>query len=402
MTINRPLRPWRLSADGEIDVMSGRRHQRALAYASHATAMTAALVLSGRRVAVIASTPEPQEIGRLSEQDAARYMPVLRALRQRGCVGECFIRVSGNGRAQLLLGPAESAVLENSVAGLVMLQPEVTVTVTQEEHHQQALFRYGVSSDQRRRVAVELGWCTILSGKYRGQQAVEVRLDGHRVGQLTYAMSRRYATDVQRILGTGGRPGCEALVFHGARGIELELRLPRRSVSAIAPTAQHASVAPAQPSEPSRGGKSRRPLGVAAGVVALILFIGAVNRDNDESPPETDPADSLTTSAETTEPVEAEPVEEEPTTSARGVTKKPRPKPKQTTTQAPAPEPEPAPKPRDNCHPSYEPCVPVVSDVDCDGGSGNGPAYVQGPIRVVGPDVYDLDRNGDGVACEAG
>lgn len=55
------------------------------------------------------------------------------------------------------------------------------------------------------------------------------------------------------------------------------------------------------------------------------------------------------------------------------------------------------------CHPSYEEvCVPIARDVDCAGGSGNGPAYVRGPVRVVGPDVYDLDRDGDGWACENG
>jgi hypothetical protein len=55
------------------------------------------------------------------------------------------------------------------------------------------------------------------------------------------------------------------------------------------------------------------------------------------------------------------------------------------------------------CHPSYEgKCVPIASDVDCAGGSGNGPAYVSGPVRVVGPDVYQLDRDGDGWACERG
>ena len=53
------------------------------------------------------------------------------------------------------------------------------------------------------------------------------------------------------------------------------------------------------------------------------------------------------------------------------------------------------------CHSSYEgTCVPVATDVDCAGGSGNGPAYVRGPVYVVGPDVYGLDRDGDGVACE--
>lgn len=54
-----------------------------------------------------------------------------------------------------------------------------------------------------------------------------------------------------------------------------------------------------------------------------------------------------------------------------------------------------------DCHPSYEgACVPIASDVDCAGGSGNGPAYVRGPVRVVGPDVYGLDRDGDGIGCE--
>ncbi|HYN97581.1 MAG TPA: G5 domain-containing protein, partial [Pilimelia sp.] len=53
------------------------------------------------------------------------------------------------------------------------------------------------------------------------------------------------------------------------------------------------------------------------------------------------------------------------------------------------------------CDPNYAgACVPVSSDVDCAGGSGNGPAYVAGPVRVVGGDIYDLDRDGDGVGCD--
>ena len=45
-------------------------------------------------------------------------------------------------------------------------------------------------------------------------------------------------------------------------------------------------------------------------------------------------------------------------------------------------------------------CIPPTGgDVDCAGGSGNGPEYT-GPVAVVGPDVFDLDRDGDGYACE--
>lgn len=55
---------------------------------------------------------------------------------------------------------------------------------------------------------------------------------------------------------------------------------------------------------------------------------------------------------------------------------------------------------QESCDPNYDPCVPIASDVDCAGGSGNGPAYVQGPVRVIGSDVYGLDRDGDGIGCE--
>ncbi|WP_459545625.1 hypothetical protein [Nocardia sp. X0981] len=52
------------------------------------------------------------------------------------------------------------------------------------------------------------------------------------------------------------------------------------------------------------------------------------------------------------------------------------------------------------CHASYDPCVPVTSDVDCAGGSGNGPEYT-GRVRVIGPDEYGLDRDGNGIGCES-
>jgi hypothetical protein len=67
-------------------------------------------------------------------------------------------------------------------------------------------------------------------------------------------------------------------------------------------------------------------------------------------------------------------------------------------TKASAPKP-PAP-PASNCNPNYDPCVPNASDVDCAGGTGNGPVYVTGPIRVIGTDVYKLDSDHDGIACE--
>jgi hypothetical protein len=76
---------------------------------------------------------------------------------------------------------------------------------------------------------------------------------------------------------------------------------------------------------------------------------------------------------------------------------------------APPPPPSTAPPPpttapEQNCDPSYpDVCLdPAVEDYDCAGGTGNGPEYVEGPIRVRPPDPFDLDREGDGWGCENG
>lgn len=52
------------------------------------------------------------------------------------------------------------------------------------------------------------------------------------------------------------------------------------------------------------------------------------------------------------------------------------------------------------CDPNYSSCVPVASDVDCAGGRGDGPEYVKGPVKVIGKDIYRLDRDGNGIGCE--
>lgn len=57
------------------------------------------------------------------------------------------------------------------------------------------------------------------------------------------------------------------------------------------------------------------------------------------------------------------------------------------------------PAPAEDCG-GYDPCIPSGPDVDCAGGKGNGPRYVQGPVTVTGSDPYGLDRDGDGIGCE--
>ncbi len=104
----------------------------------------------------------------------------------------------------------------------------------------------------------------------------------------------------------------------------------------------------------------------------------------------------------TGEQVTAEPVDEVTVVGTKAPAAPPAPK----TTPSAAPKPTPTPsatKPPTSgqCDPNYAgACVPIATDVDCEGGKGNGPAYVRGPVEVVGKDIYGLDADHDGIGCE--
>jgi hypothetical protein len=66
-----------------------------------------------------------------------------------------------------------------------------------------------------------------------------------------------------------------------------------------------------------------------------------------------------------------------------------------------APPPTP-PTPSSSCHPSYSGCLlRNAGDYDCRSGKGNGPNYT-GRVQVVGPDVFGLDDDNDGIGCDRG
>ena len=56
-----------------------------------------------------------------------------------------------------------------------------------------------------------------------------------------------------------------------------------------------------------------------------------------------------------------------------------------------------------NCTKGYKPCIKDrPSDVDCRGGSGNGPRYTKAGVvyKVHGADPYGLDADNDHRGCE--
>jgi hypothetical protein len=104
-----------------------------------------------------------------------------------------------------------------------VLDPDREVVVTREEDHQDVLAAHHRPGAAATPVTVELWSSTVTRGKYRGDYAVEVRLDGRRVGELTAAMSARY----RHLVDVVGPVRCRGVVTHdGRRGFQVDLKLP--------------------------------------------------------------------------------------------------------------------------------------------------------------------------------
>lgn len=159
---------------------------------------------------------------------------------------------------------------------------------------------------------------------------------------------------------------------------------------------------------------------VVTGIVAVSLAVVPFGSDNEGSIVETRPSatqppseESSTTSttaeATTTTSTTTASTTTTTTTSTTAPSTTTTAKPMTTTTAKRAAGTttttrKPASSASSRCHTSYtRTCIPPdVSDADCAGGSGNGPHYVyEEDIGVVGPDVFDLDRDGDGLGCDS-
>ena len=303
--------------------------------------------------------------------------------------------------------------------GRLLLDAERTVVLTGEEHHQDWLRRYvphpGVAP---RQVLLTLAFGLATRGERTGQGTIEALLDGRRVGELTHRMTSRYQPLLRTAMGDGGRPDCRGRLIIGRRGlVEVELGLP-----AVADSGEARPVVPA-------GASTRKRIGIgAAAVTALLVLVGmgvggarstettragAASGVGDSSSTAPESASAVTIPSSTVvvpEPTEAAtddatrngPTAGSRTAVARAPSRTLAPPAAAPVRQTTAPRRAAAAETgQGGCHPSYGDCVPIAADVDCEGGGGNGPKFVRGPIPVVGSDDYGLDRDGDGVACES-
>jgi len=171
---------------------------------------------------------------------------------------------------------------------------------------------------------------------------------------------------------------------------------------------------------PARRRGTRRLLWATGGVVGVLVFASALGSGSpDETPTSSTsalpsavaapavpaPADPVVPVQESSSAPVVEPFDE-PAPAPRPTTRSRPPTPTKPETRAVEAAPKPAPEPEvagesPGCDSNYDGCVPIAGDVDCEGGNGDGPAYVAGPVRVIGSDIYGLDRGGEpGVGCE--
>ena len=157
--------------------------------------------------------------------------------------------------------------------------------------------------------------------------------------------------------------------------------------------------------------RSHRALPVTAVIGTLTVASALGNASRDDPPATVSPLPTAAAAAApstcspallpapVSSPTPADDAVDEPVTRASATTSQPAPRTVQAAPK-PAPTAEPEQEPS-GCDPNYSGCVPIARDVDCAGGRGDGPAYVKGPVRVIGKDIYGLDRGGEpGVGCE--
>jgi len=156
---------------------------------------------------------------------------------------------------------------QHSTVDLSLLAPEREVAVVEAEHHQVALAGYAPApGEPPRRLVAELVRAPVTSAGWTGRPGVEVRIDGGRVGELTYRTAQDYLPILEVLMARGERVGCRALVKHGRHGlVEVELRVPPvRLAPVAAPTVERPSRA--------RAARVGRPMArLAAGATVAVL-----------------------------------------------------------------------------------------------------------------------------------
>lgn len=240
----------RLSADGRVPVVGESFYQPAIFAAARGRVAHGGFENALDATAVLVPDPEnPHDesavrvdvlleggtatVGHLARDICAAYQKSLLLAVGRQGAGWCLAKIMGGGsryygvHLHLATDPETVAFTNTEPPHSHILEADLSTTVTGEEKHSDVLNPLISADASATRVIAELDWCTVERGKFAGQQTIEIRIDGRRVGQLTAAMAARYTSLVESVQASGKTPACEALVYMSNRGPQVELRMPR-------------------------------------------------------------------------------------------------------------------------------------------------------------------------------
>lgn len=244
---NKPPRPdpgvpqmqlVRLGCSGRVNVVGESHYQDAIAAAAGGRELSGGEDEARCRAVLIPEPNNPHDanavrvavqgktVGYLSREAATDYQPVLMDLHTSGRLGWCHARIAGGGQRYcgvfLELSEPEALVPANDPGGLSILTPDRTVAVTRRQDHQDVLHNIlGARSDAM--AYASLASSTIATGKYQGHPCIEVRIDGHRIGEFSQKMSERYLESV----GVREDLGCEVVLRKEGPGVHAAALMPR-------------------------------------------------------------------------------------------------------------------------------------------------------------------------------
>lgn len=220
LAVTGPYKAFHLVADSRIAVVGESHYQAALRRAVDKNHSDGGLPVAACLVRepenkydrnAVRIDVQGETVGYIARDEAPWMQKKLMWLERQGLRPVCQARVFGGGPGK----PSYGIVLHASHAlngfsneipagNPVMLDGSWMTTVTGEELHQEILEPYAQQDhDSMAYIFATLGLCEITNGKYKGQQALEVRVNGQRVGQLTYAMTQRYRPAVEASLSAG-------------------------------------------------------------------------------------------------------------------------------------------------------------------------------------------------------
>lgn len=185
------------------------------------------------RVDLLLNDRRAVKVGYLSRAAAGQYQRYLLELRSRGKIGTCPGRIRGGGtewRYTIYLHLAYPAMLfqANSVAGSeILLESERFIEVDGTEDHQEFICSHPGRYQNDDYTEFTLDYCVSRRPKDRGNKAIEVRLEGVRVGELSKYDTDTYNNIVGPILGRECIPSCLGEISHDAEeGWKIGLRMP--------------------------------------------------------------------------------------------------------------------------------------------------------------------------------